>query len=344
MNQQLKFIVKSCAISSILIITGLIIGYINEIKIVSSNHRMQLFKNTLAMIIDHPFGVGIGQFEFSLIPYYGFRHAFIDRNPHNEFLKWIAENGIPFIVIFFIISFIFLRKSEFKVFNFFICNMSNEQKKEKLILFTTFILALLLQCLFQFPFENPCSVFLVSMVVGFFLSDIASEVRFQIKTTAFFRMIGILPIFLSFSMGFSIWMASYSQDLSLKKIACVIDSVNWRNCKDVVQILTENGNTEEAVAILKSELKIRPLNFLFLLNLSEIYLFQKDFLNGCNVGKLYYQLFPHQIESQKILDLCKEYEFDSSNKFDPKNYFSKLEYLLVSKEDPKKTPANSIGF
>jgi O-antigen ligase len=69
-------------------------------KQVSARMRLAVWTDTLALIRDHPFGVGAGGFERAFMPYAlggrsrpGERLVFL--SPHNELLRLVAEEGLP---------------------------------------------------------------------------------------------------------------------------------------------------------------------------------------------------------------------------------------------------------
>jgi hypothetical protein len=66
--------------------------------------RLALWADTLGMIRDHPLGVGTGNFEQAFLPYQARgrlepQEALVFRGPHNEYLRFLAEDGALFCAV-----------------------------------------------------------------------------------------------------------------------------------------------------------------------------------------------------------------------------------------------------
>lgn len=75
-----------------------------ERKASSVGVRVALWTDTVAMIRDHPLGVGAGNFEHAFPPYQARGwlppwEALVYRGPHNEYLRVLAEDGVLFGVV-----------------------------------------------------------------------------------------------------------------------------------------------------------------------------------------------------------------------------------------------------
>ncbi len=73
-------------------------------KAASVEHRLHVWSDTLRLVADHPLGVGAGNFEDAYRPYQATGAAFTDerqvwRQPHNEYLRVAAEEGLPLLVL-----------------------------------------------------------------------------------------------------------------------------------------------------------------------------------------------------------------------------------------------------
>lgn len=131
----------------------------------SSSFRWLLYTNTLQMIYSNPLGVGIGQFEFGALPYLGslfpsLNEGMLFSNPHDEFLSYLAEEGIIFCLLLFSLG---LSTCYF---------LWNDIKKVLLsrpdILY--FFIMLFIQALFQFPLLEPLPYFMTALMTGYFFS------------------------------------------------------------------------------------------------------------------------------------------------------------------------------
>jgi hypothetical protein len=333
----------------VLLIPNILIGasFLNKLtneKVGSNSHRQELLKLSNMLIKDQlSKGVGIGQFEFSLAPYYGYPNTFLDRTPHSEFLKWIAENSMPIMLIAVFILAFFIFKS--------VSRLSSQQIKfsnlirldSKFVMFLAFNFSLLIQCAVQFPFENPASLLLIATSEAFFLIDFL-DWDSSISINKYFKYFSSLVLTgLSVILFFSQWVYSYSNDPKLSKTACQMEFIQWRNCQTVIHRLIETGSWEEVEEVAKLDLKQRPFNYFSLLFFSQSLLNSSKIDSACTAGSLYYQLFPNEPASKEILKICTEYEnalLDHSfhdkikmsdlfsSKFDSKKYLNKLSILL----------------
>ena len=73
-------------------------------KAASVEMRLSLWADTLAMIGERPLGVGAANFEDAFLPYQARgrlepQEALVFRSPHNEYLRYLAEDGIPFTAV-----------------------------------------------------------------------------------------------------------------------------------------------------------------------------------------------------------------------------------------------------
>ena len=90
---------------------GRIVAQMSQVIAGNTHHRSALFKNTIEMSLDNPFGVGINNFEY-LHPKYAnldtrpspyVSDSTILRTPHNISLKMLAEVGYIGGVVFILI-------------------------------------------------------------------------------------------------------------------------------------------------------------------------------------------------------------------------------------------------
>ena len=66
--------------------------------------RLALWADTITMIVDRPLGVGASNFEHAFLPYQARGHlepqeALVFRNPHDEYLRILAEDGVLFAAL-----------------------------------------------------------------------------------------------------------------------------------------------------------------------------------------------------------------------------------------------------
>jgi hypothetical protein len=61
--------------------------------------RETLWQAAGAMILERPMGWGVDQFEFASRPYGFISETVLAKSPHNEFLRFAVEDGIPFAML-----------------------------------------------------------------------------------------------------------------------------------------------------------------------------------------------------------------------------------------------------
>jgi O-antigen ligase len=75
-----------------------------ESKATSARWRLAVWADTLDLVRDHPLGVGGGNFEHAFTPYALAGRsrpgeALVFRSPHNEYLRLVAEEGVPAAIL-----------------------------------------------------------------------------------------------------------------------------------------------------------------------------------------------------------------------------------------------------
>jgi hypothetical protein len=122
-----------------------------------SSGRSQLLLSTLALIREFPLGVGLGRYEAAMPPYVKLSEYYnFIFSPHNEALRFIAEDGIiqcALIGLLFV-SFVFPFQKLKKI---------SALCPESIAFFIFFIF----QFLFQFPLIQPFPLFLIPFVLAY---------------------------------------------------------------------------------------------------------------------------------------------------------------------------------
>jgi hypothetical protein len=73
-------------------------------KATSVRLRLALWSDSLALIGDHPLGVGAGGFEHAFVPYQAAgglepHEDIVYRSPHDEYLRYLAEDGLALVTV-----------------------------------------------------------------------------------------------------------------------------------------------------------------------------------------------------------------------------------------------------
>jgi len=259
--------------------------------------RWLLYWNTLRMIFENPFGVGVGQFQFASIPYLRsspeFDEMTLYRNPHNEFLRFLAEDGV-------ITSFLYLLLASSLIYYLWKDIQKIFYSYPEFIFFS---LILLVQAVFQFPLMNPVPYFLTALMVGYFFSLRKDEFficKFA-KTSKTFLIGSTLMGSVVFTAAFSsryIYF-NYPRDLSLNRLAChmgdpIVNSVgshNWLACLNVASTYFKEKEYAKAESYALRTLYWQPLNYqgIKLLGFSLLYQGHKE--KACDLFKKYDSFF-----------------------------------------------------
>jgi hypothetical protein len=285
---------------------------VTETKAESFIERLSLYKATAQLIADRPFGTGLGTFTNEIIPYrlvqehkpHEFQYA---DQPHSEILKWGAQYG--WIGLVFCLG----------LFGYVVFSLYNLKNT----LLISGFLVLLPQILFQFPFENPASILLIAMYLGFWLKKIMPEQQFlnSWKTRSAFIVLGLVMVLNSFAYIYSIYIESqFNKDLEKTSLMCSIYPINHKNCNYKNVLLLEANQTSKFRQDLKDEFfysyftsdqqRILPLYF------------QKinDIKHLCENILIYKLMYPLQKNySPQDLSFCQKFslpiKFDNPQQF-----------------------------
>ena len=162
----------------------------------SASERLAILKQTWEMIKDNPLGVGADYFEFSFIPYKNSVPSFpprensLEKSPHNEFLRFLAEDGIISTLIGIIFIYWHFSINRRKILNF----LQDESGCQALAL----VVFLIPELLFQFPLQTPFPFLLVTILAGFFLYKFFYEegktIKIGINKAVIFFFTSIYPL------------------------------------------------------------------------------------------------------------------------------------------------------
>jgi O-antigen ligase len=294
-----------------------------DVKKDSFNERVSLYKATVALIKDHPLGVGFGHFDSYLVPYQlatdskPNEYLHYDQ-PHSEILRWTAQLGwLGFVLMLGMFltaakTLLFGRKGEppeiNSIKNFLIASA----------------LTLAPQMLFQFPYFNPASILFLSFTFALFLGlfSVKKEILLNWKLRIPIFIIAIFGVAHAIAFVTSIFFEStQNEDIEKISIACQIYPINQNACFLRAYHLLKNQKYPEA----RIELQNGFSRFLYhrgLLRLLPSYL--KNTSNDkstCEAVFVYQLLFPTQkFFDATVIKSCTGYrapfEFKNSMQID----------------------------
>ncbi len=273
---------------------------IDLVKKSSFAERISLYQSARELMQDYPLGLGLGSFVNELIPYrlhqdfkpYEFEYA---DQPHSEILKWGVQFGwIGFILSLSVLIYIFID----------LLRLNN-------LFLTSGFLAIIPQLFFQFPFENPAGIFLLSIYTGFWLKTKWTPESIQLNKylKAFFTFCGLFAVVHSFIFITAIVIESqFDKDFEKTSLMCSVYPVNHRNCNFKNVLLLEKNETTRFRSELASELDFSYLTS-DLQRILPIY-FQhiKDEKHLCEDILIYKMMYPTQkFFNPQDIQICSRY-------------------------------------
>ena len=269
--------------------------------------RWLLYIDTLKMIMENPLGVGVGQYEFSSVPYLGnlfpsMNELYIFLSPHNEFLHFLAEDGV-------IMSFLSLLLFWSLVSYFW---RDIKQTCDSYPEFIFFSIMLLVQSTFQFPLIEPLSYLMTAIIIGYFFSlttkklvtyELNRGLRFILIGANFFAFFVFINYFASRYISFT-----FPKDIELNKIACSSVSRDWYACLNVSSSYLDKGDYKNAEAYAVRVLDWQPDNYQGMKMLGFALLYQGRYSEACSFFITYDSLFQQKSSLHKLIKKeCKSY-------------------------------------
>lgn len=238
------------------------------VKASSTLARWQIIKTTLQLIWENPLGIGPGNFLYAYIPYIkgvpAFNEGYILQSPHNEYLRFLAEDGI-FFVFGMIIACWFLIKDNIKKIGP-IC-----EKNPMIVTFFTFMA---IQSLFQFPLINGVPFFICACFTGYLLAELYVDQVVYLETRPSFFLgtaMAIVLCFFCFARVASEWLEFFHRDsISLSRFACRLNDSNADACMNQARAEIGALRYADAKETILRELVKRPHNFVALSILASV--------------------------------------------------------------------------
>ncbi len=248
----------------------------------TASTRLIRLKNSWFMLLDHPLGVGPGNYEFGYMPY---RHkvapdpeanAFlVPRSPHNAYLELAIENGIAALICLGVLLGTFfyaivLRRQE-------LTNLSLDHKWG--LLLSVF---LLVDALFAFPLEIPfpqyATVLAVALNISLWLKIDKRPKAAELRLPLALRWVAALLFAVTFAASMSLHAPGNPNQLKrLQVLSCRVFPEQWQSCLRLGYTALDRGDVEQAYDIASWSLRGRDNNFpAQLLLASAAYLLHRD--------------------------------------------------------------------
>lgn len=268
-------------------------------------YRADVWKQTLEMIWVRPFGVGVDKFSYRFVPFHQRGKTVstdhIALSPHNEFLRYPAEDGIPLSILFLVVAFYVVVR--------WIRSTPEEERRP----FYPFFVFFGFEAFFQFPFQNPVPTYFTAIFVGWMLFR-----SWQAKVVL--QRFPVAPLFvLVFLVLFSKVAVSRKFETSgstaWAQISCRWVPSNWQACLNYSRLLMNQGQLPEARTVIEGVLKRDPANFTATRHLAVVAFRQGRLLEGCFHSWSYDFVFGGKS------DIRESYEKNCPKKF--RDYFDR---------------------
>lgn len=252
----------------------------------SASYRLVLWKSALDMVKDHPFGVGPGEFTFSVMSYKVRNGQWaaqeeVDRYPHNEYVRFLSEDGVlTSVLIFFLIALV-LRE---------VGKLSRGPEKN---IFAGLCAYLAVEAFFQFPLENAFPFFVTAWMTGsVFRRNAAPGIIVP-------KALGVVPLVMIAALSTAVILAEYwvrndSQNLKKSEWACRLAPANWRSCMFYANNLINAYELSAADRVLDPILERQPYHFPALRLSAQTAFRRNDWERGCLRLKTYEEAFGGQ--------------------------------------------------
>lgn len=275
-----------------------------EVQNETTKQRWVMWRQSLRQLQDTPFGIGPAGYEFGSIPYMintesPPKEDLVFKSPHNEFLRFAVEDGVPFVLLM-TAFWIWLLMTKLKQRPW-----SNET-----VFCAVFAILWLTEMSVQFPFENAYPSFLISIMGGYVLANrpLANNIQPMV-----FRTIGALLLATMIFVLTPMMHAKYLEGKSTTnpqyyQKACELYPDNWRPCINYARYSIDLKNWINAEETLRDILQRTPYNFAALKLWGVMAYENKYHHQGCTAIWIYDQIFSGKSSMHSALnELCSSY-------------------------------------
>ena len=300
------------ALGAALIVATLFnLGHLTEVR-ENSRLRFARWVNTVALIADHPLGVGPGNYEFEYLPYRKkilddseINEANVARSPHNLPLQVAAEYGwVTLLALTLALAILLPRIRSTDALSYAI------------------LVTILVDGLSAFPFQVPYPFFVFAVFLGIGLAPRASANPALAPSFARFG-IALLMIALSGVIGTRGWQL-YSavraeaydfNDLDRIGPACEALPSRWTTCLQAMILEGNRPQPNRAIEVGLRMIRHQPKNHLAHYILSRAYELADRPEDACRELRIYDGLFGGRSSAQNVMkEIC---EGPSTHSLDP---------------------------
>lgn len=256
----------------------------------SMSIRLGLWWGSLKMFLDNPLGVGTSNYSFNFLPYQRGTYAkpmerVLYSTPHNEYVRYLVEDGILFWLMGAMFIFLIMRK--------FLREQGPRSDLGALIVGLS--LYFLVESFFQFPFMNAFPFYVSCAFWGLIFSYTNREtLKLEYKAPSVFAMGSGLMVggYLIFAnIGASFYIANTPNNLANVTWACENFPSRWLGCMYKNQKHVKQQKYSSAISELENYIQHSPYNYVALKILVVSYFQTKNPQKGCYYLWLYDHLF-----------------------------------------------------
>jgi O-antigen ligase len=279
-----------------------------------TTYRLDVWRQTLKMIAAHPLGVGVDRFGFEFIPFHrqgttlSYTHMAI--SPHNEFLRYPAEDGLP-LSLLFVLAYAWFFWRWWK---------RGALHKELVLPLGAFYLV---QMAVQFPWQTPFTVFTGAVLFGSMAAGIWPRRPLPQHGWSYgvFALVFLAATALT-AEAVTARLLEKSSSVSAAGLSCRLVPSNWYACLDYARQLLAQGDAEKARQVAQAVWDRDPWNYAAIRHLGVIALRKGNLLEGCFLTWKYDDIFHGQSDlHQQYVKNCPAKWRDYFNRKHPQKYY-----------------------
>jgi hypothetical protein len=269
-------------------------------KVLSTEMRLAVWRSTLGLIRDHPLGVGSGNFADAFIPYQlGLEmipgEEIIFRSPHNEYLRVLAEEGVPWGGVAAVLLFSLLRRLH--------AGPRIARGRSGLgALLGAGIVFFAVEAFFQFPLGTAFGCLMAAVLLGLALAGLdprassTEEAGPAPGSLWLWRGLGTLVsatalVLLGRVAASEFLFVNHADEAAAQRTACRLNPRNLPACVMAAWLQARAGESREARALLVQTLRRSPYYHPAIRLLGEEAAASGDLPGACHYLWIYDELF-----------------------------------------------------
>ena len=257
------------------------------------NHRAEMIQSAVHMAKDYPLGIGRNKFNFYHLLYQSEDDVspraehIVQTSPHTEPLKYLVEEGVPFVGLVLILLFFFWRRCGTELMQAF-------RTHERMQFAGGVLLLLGAEFFFQFPFDVAFPFLMITCVLGFVLAHLKSSHAINLS------ILVKTPLLCVYAAGVAILLMSglarglKKDDYAFTKRACDLAPFEWRSCNAHMRNASLGNQPKELLGYSMRGLETRPYNTASILSIARAFAQTAYYRESCRFLHFYDRLFYHR--------------------------------------------------